>query len=563
MKSKLSGSRFIFFLFLVTIILTANAYAQLELVPASHPVYDFLKRMQLENTIPRYNSSLIPISRGEIAEYLKTVNEKGKLSATDKKILEDYFIEFEFELQKSTNKSSSLFGKFEGESLFSNKKQKYVYSFTDSNASLFVNLPVSISGYGSKGDFGDNELILGDIGLSARGSMYGKVGYSAIYNGGKSLKGDDVAKLFETDYNPVLKSNPKFFKDNYYDQFTGHIRYQTKNNWLSLTAGREPVLAGYGYIDRLFLSNNTVPMDFFRIDLSYKKIKYNFYYGSIKGDSLGADLKSKNIAFHRLNVQFSDVFKIGYYETVVISNNPFSFVYFNPISFITSADLNSGAKETTENNTLMGIDVEVNPVKNVALQGTLLVDDVNFSTLFNKDLTANDNKFGYQLGAMWTKAFTLPDLSMKIEYTRLEPFVYSHRSNKDSYTHWDLSLGHALPSNSDEIALKFSYNISHRARLDFLYRFQRSADGIYYDSLNNRLINYGGNINRGDGDKSIYYTFLLGDRTNRNIVSVNLIVEPIKQYFLEFRYRFLQNNLIYASKKEKELFLQALFRVML
>lgn len=544
-------------------MMALNSSAQLELVPASHPVYDFLKRMQLENIIPGYNSSLIPISRGEVSEFLKTVNEKGKPGPTDRKILEDYLIEFEYDIYKSTKKSVSLFGKSGRDYLLSINKQKYLYSYTDSNAAMFVNLPAVISGYGSKGDYGDNALFLGEIGLSARGSLFGKTGYSIAYNGGKSLKGDDAAKLFEIDYNPVLKSNPKFFTDNYYDHFTGHIRYQTNNNWLSLTAGREPVLAGYGYIDRLFLSNNTVPMDFFRIDLSYKKIKYTFSYGSVKGDSLGADLNSKNIAFHRLNVQFSNAFKIGYYETVVISNNPFSFVYFNPISFITSADLNSGAKETTENNTLMGIDIEVNPVKNVALQGTLLVDDINFSTIFNKDLTANDNKFGYQVGAMWTKAFTVPDLSLKFEYTRLEPFVYSHRSNKDSYTHWNLSLGHALPPNSDEIALKLSYNISYRAKLEFLYRFQRSADGIYYDSVNKQLINYGGNINRGDGDKSIYYTFLLGDRTNRNIFSLNLILEPIKQYILEFRYRFVQNNLIYASKTEKELFLQALLRIML
>jgi len=549
--------------FLVVFILNGELTAQNSLIPASHPVYDFLKRMQIEKVIPEYNSSLIPISGGEVAGYLKKIKESKNLSTTDRKIARDYFIEFGYEINKSLENSVSILNKFNGESFFGGK-QKYIYSYADSNASLFVNIPFSLSARNLNGDAGKNTASFGELAIGFKGSLYDKVGYSLTYTGGQKFSGDNFSTKYAFENEPLLVSNPKLLTgENHYEYFRGHFRYQTLKNWFSLTVGRENIFAGYGYIDRLFLSGNTAPMDFLKIDLNYKKLNYTFTYGSIKGDSLGVDLKSKNIAFHRLNVKFSDNIKVGYFESVIMNNNPFSFVYFNPISFITSADLNSGAKETTENNTLMGIDFEINPIKNVAIQGTLLVDDVNFATIFKKDISSNDNKFGYQAGAIWSRAFDISNLTFIMEYTRLNPFVYTHRSNKDSYTNLGQSLGHALSPNSDEIAIKFNYDFTNRIKLSLLYQFRRSADGIYYDSLNNRIINYGGNINRGDGDKNIYNTFLSGDRTNRNILTVDMSFEPIKQYVFELIYQYSQNNIIYLSKTEKNSYFRAFLKVFL
>jgi hypothetical protein len=540
-------------LFVLLILYTQKAYSQVELVSASHPVYDFLKRMQLIGIIKEYNSSLIPISRSEVSLYLKKIESSEHLSRTDKKILEDYKIEFEYEMNNTLKNSTSIDKKFDDVSFFGNKKQKYLYNYADSNATLFIGFLSDLSYRSSQNNLGNHSIVLGDLGLKFRGTLYNKIGYSVELVGGQKLHGQNSDLIFAVENDPILKANTNFISgNNYFDYFNGYFKYQVKNNWFSLTLGREAINCGFGYIDKLFLSNNTVPIDFLKLDLNYKKINYTFTYGSIKGDSLGTDLKSKNIAFHRLNVRFSDVFKMGYYEAVIMSNNPFSFVYFNPISFITSADLNTGAKETSKNNTLMGFDFEINPIKNVAFQGSLLIDDINFSTMFKNDYTSNENKIGYQAGTIWTNAFQIPEIDLTIEYTRLNPFIYSHRSNKDSYTNWGLSLGHALPPNSDEIAVKLNYNISNRIKFNLLYQFQRSAQGIYYDSTIKRIINYGGNINRGEGDYLINNTFLLGDRINRNIFTAHLILEPINQYLIEFFYQYRYINLIYLSKYNRE-----------
>lgn len=537
----------------IIFLFAQNVFSQVELVSVSHPVYDFLKRMQLMGIIKDYNSSMIPISRLEVSEYIKRAENSSNLSKTDRRIIEDFKIEFEYELNNSLRNSTSLTKKIDTESFFGNKTQKYVYNYADSNATLFLDFLGDMSFKSRNSDLGDNSIILGNLGLNLRGTLFNKISYSVGYSGGKRIFGNASDIKFAIEVEPKLKTNPKYSEEhNYFDFFDGYFRYQTTNNWFSLALGRQAINCGFGYIDKLFLSNNTVPIDFLKLDLKYKKIRYSFVYGSLKGDSLGVDLNSKNIAFHRLNVQFSDVFKFGYFESVIMSNNPFSFVYFNPISFITSADLNTGAKETKKNNTLMGLDFEINPVRNISLQGTILIDDINFSTMFKRDSSSNDTKIGYQAGTMWTNAFSLPDLSIIFEYTRLNPFVYSHRSNKDTYTNWGLSLGHLLPPNSDEIAVKLIYNISNRIKINLLYQFQRSAQGIYFDSISKKIINYGGNINRGDGDYSFDNKFLLGDRVNRNIVTCNFSIEPIKQYFIEIQYQYRYYNLLYLSKNEKE-----------
>jgi hypothetical protein len=222
----------------------------------------------------------------------------------------------------------------------------------------------------------------------------------------------------------------------------------------------------------------------------------------------------------------------------------------NPLSFLISADLNTGVNSTTQNNSLLGIDFELNPVNNLAFQGTLLIDDINLSTISDTGYLSNENKFGYQIGALWTDAFTLPNLTFALEFTHLDPFVYSHRSNKDQYTNWGLSLGHALPPNSDEIAAKLKVDFTSRIRLDLLYQYQRSGDGFEYDQYGNIITNWGGNINVGSLDfyNNRHNLFLEGHRMNRSILTANILFQPVWQYFLALKYQYKVSDSRYLGK---------------
>jgi hypothetical protein len=552
----------------------ASLFSQVEMVSPSNPVYDFLKRMQIAEIID-YNSSQTPISRGEIGKFLGTIQKnREKLTSVDKKILTDFFAEFEYDIVKTNpdlpqtgimpgTKVSSFVEDWDAKKMFSNDKQKYLYKYLDSNSSFFVDGLGSYSYRHSNGDtLGSNTLNLSEIGLRFRGTLFNSVGFYLRASNGSKMSGDDKAITFGKATDPRLAAARKFRDEGYFDSFEGYLRYQTQSNWLALTVGREAFTQGFGYIDKLYFGSNTVPFDVINLKLQYKALRYSFTYGGLKGDSLGRDIQNKTISTHRLDVYFSPKFRMGFWEALVTASQSFSFSNLNPVSFLISVDYND-VVNSNPNNNLFGIDMELQPLKNVAFQGTLLVDEISLGAIFQPDKhIAADTKFGVQLGAIWNNAFTIPNLTGILEYTRLDPFVYTHRSLKTTYTNWGMPLGAKLNPNSDEIALKLSYNITQRIKLDLQYQFQRSGEGIVYDSLGNVVINYGGNINNGLADNIPNSTsFLDGNRINRNILSAFLRIEPLKQFFFEFKYVYNDINNIFQLKKYDNNYFFATFRI--
>ncbi|MGB9695766.1 MAG: capsule assembly Wzi family protein [Ignavibacteria bacterium] len=544
--------------------------AQVELAPEENSVYQYLEQMKLKQIISDFNSTNLPISRNEVATYLKEIDlKKEKLTGTEQSIMKKLMIDYEKELTNSEVLVNTISFSHNGNFryLFDNSKAKHFYIYKDKNTSLFFDLHFCAQSFISKGDsIGKNNIGLSYAGFTVRGSLYNSVGYYFDFNVGRKVFGTPGSSDMLLNFVPTFKGNTTFLNDgSNYQAFTGYLRYENRNKIFALEAGRFQNSIGRGYIDKLFLSNNSVPFDLLKLDLKYKKISYSFFYGSLRGDSLGVPIDDKNISGHRLDINFSKSFKIGLYESIIISNNPFSFVFFNPIAFLTSADLNTGGKETTKNNTILGIDIECQPLKNIAIQGSLLIDDINFSTLFKNDYTSNDNKFGFQSGLMWTDAFTMNNLLLTVEYTRLDPFVYSHRKISNSYSHYRMSLGHHLPPNSDEWAIKISYPLSSRAFFSVGYSFVRHGEGVVLDSTGKLVVNYGGDINRGDGD---YYTqknvFLQGNRINLSEIHFEALFEPIKQYFFRSSLYYRTYNIIYKSIKYTDpLFLNIQFVIVL
>lgn len=513
--------------------------------------------------IPGYNPANIPLSRESVASFLKIIAENtNRITSVDKKLLKDFQVEFQYELTGNLKESAWLFKSFKN--IISDNKQKYLYAYADTNATLFLDGLGDLSQRESRGDsIGRHSITLGELGFRVRGTLYNSLGYYLRASNGQKLAGDTGDVTFARNTDPKLYAQYKFqYEQRNYDTFDGYLRYRTDQNWLALTVGRNPVYQGFGFIDRLFLSDNTVPLDYIRLDLGYKSVNYTFMYGGLRGDSVGRPLDAKNIATHRLDIMFSDAFRMGFFESVVSSNSPFSFTFLNPVSFLTSAELNksSQAGDNNSNNSIIGLDAEVIPVRNLAVQGSFLADDIEFSTLFENN-SKTTNKFAWQLGLLWTDAFTIPNLELRTEYTKLDPYVYSHVSNKSTYTNWNLPLGHHLPPNSDEIAVKFDYNITNRIILNVLYQHQRSANGIETDSAGRVIVNYGGQIDNASGYSYSNPEFLKGNRINRDIIKTTFSWQFIRQFYLEFLYVHRIINNIYQNVKFTDDYAFAVFRI--
>ena len=84
-------------------------FAQAENVPATDPVYTFLKRMAVRGILERYSDAVLPLSRREIGEFLLIVDHnRDKLTESEKDWTRRYVDEFRYEVSGSAEGTNSL-----------------------------------------------------------------------------------------------------------------------------------------------------------------------------------------------------------------------------------------------------------------------------------------------------------------------------------------------------------------------------------------------------------------------------------------------------------------------
>jgi hypothetical protein len=327
----------------------------------------------------------------------------------------------------------------------------------------------------------------------------------------------------------------------YFDFTEAYLRADLP--WFGVEFGREYMLAGTGYSDRLLLSDNAPAIDFLKLEARYKSVRYQFFHGSILKDSAyvpGVTVSepadaNKYMAMHRLEFSAFGWLNAAFSEMVIYQRYSPEFAYLNPLIFLKSAEHSLEDRD----NTLIAFDVEVFPAAGVKLYGSLLVDDVDFSKL-GTDWWGN--QFGWQGGVMAAGLGGASDLDGLIEYSRLEPYLYTNRVAHNNYTSRNLGLGHILEPNSDEWYARLSY------RPDPALRF----------SLGGRFGRHGGNVMAGDsvlvnvgGDKLVGHrefdpetaVFLDGYRTDRSAIELAVQYEPVTDLIFSAAYEYVRRAL--------------------
>jgi len=532
-------------LVLASVTLSGVGLAQRDLLPATDPVYHFLLRQELAGNIHGFQWGMLPLSRAEVAGYLDSLAGAQDLSTADRRMLHDYQVQFSYERSRSGDQVSSFLPAFELGGIFDDAKQKSLYVSADSATSLFMDGFASLSYRASRGDsMGTGSATLGDVGFRLRGTLYNRLGFFLQASNGKLLGGSHDVAIQD----PRLRANKKFNTDEkvFFDFTNGYLRYDA--DWMSVTAGREQLMWGMGYGDRLMFSNNTVPFDYFKIDIRSGSLHYSFLHGGLtSNDTLGHAVSSKYIAAHRVEFNIGSRFRLGLGEAVMYSNQPPIVALMNPMAFLTSAELSteSVTAEGTSNahNSMIWIDMQWDPARNLRLTGSWLMDDLSLSALGKSDIKGNTNKFGWQVGALWSDAAGVSNLVLDAEYTRIGPFVETHRTLVNSFTHWEQPLGHALQPNSDEVMVRADYDITGRLTAKVNLRFQRTGENLL-DSKGRIVYNVGSDFLRGDGDIIHPNVFLEGNRVNRTLSAIELRWQPIWQYVVDLqifhnRYHYL------------------------
>ncbi len=490
------------------------SYAQVEHVPVTHPVYDFLLHAETIGLLPHFSLSCLPLQRQEVVEALKTI-EKHRAQLNDFEInsLNKFLLEFEIlprnnavVFYSSTDSNQVLSSRF-----FSND-EKFIYHYKDSTKCANVTPLGSVETIIMKNDTGTGNVEYGNLGVRFFGSLDNILGFYLQVSNGTILHGDRLIALHEIH---KLQQNVKF-ADLYSDfDFTeSHVRFQL--GWFYAIIGRETKLLGAGINQRLFISDNAAPFDAISVGAKFSNFEYRFTHGSlisipVNSPDVGAfaDLPSKFLAMHRFAIKPSWG-EIAFWESVIYSNRGIDLGYLNPISFYFSTE---HALHDRDNKNLGG-DMTLRPFDRFQIKGSYLLDDLIFSKIGTGYWS---NKSAWNIGFIYSFPYAL---DAAVEYSRVEPYTFTHFDSLNAQTNDRLNFGSYLLPNSDEIAMNLYWWWGNRYPVKLKISYQRHGAN-YLDSAGN-LVNVGGDIfqTRRSNDP-MNVKFLDGKRIN----TVNLYLE--------------------------------------
>jgi hypothetical protein len=359
------------------------------------------------------------------------------------------------------------------------------------------------------------------------GSLEKHLGYFLELSNGMRLAGES-RRIAEAD--PTLARITRFVSEDttFFDQYVGYIQYQS--DWLRIRFGREALQFGFSPIDNFVHSIDALLLDGLLIDIPYKSFRFTTTQSSANGtDTAGSAVPSKYIATHRIAFDPASWLSVGVNDMIVYWGRGLDFAYLNPLAFYTSAGLGT-AERNANDNSLLVIDAAIRPVNGTMAYGSLVVDDLSFSTLGDTSAAGNNNKFAFQIGV--TQSFGNGEAGLRslasIEYVKMDPFAFSHRSINASYTNYDAPVGYDIQPNSDRIALQWRTWFEPQTFIRIDVDFTRHGENLL-DSNGNIVMgedprfpgsgsmvaigNVGGDILRGDADD------LQGNRFLRGIVS--------------------------------------------
>lgn len=338
----------------------------------------------------------------------------------------------------------------------------------------------------SKENDNDQHLFLNTRGVTLRGRIADKVGFSAYITDNQERD-----PLYVQQWEDERQAVPgqgfyKRFKVAGYDYFDAR-GYVTLNvaKVIDVAFGYDKNFIGNGHRS-LFLSDFSNSTLFFKLNTRIWKINYqNLFMELQHAERLGADIliPKKYAAMHHLDIGVTKWLNIGLFEGVIFGRKDhFEFGYLNPVIFYRSIEQQGGSFD----NAVAGLDAKANVAKKFQFYTQFLLDEFSL-TQVRKNNGWWGNKWGLQLGAKYIDALGINNLDLQLETNRVRPFTYSHADSVANYTHYNQPLAHPLGANFQEVVAIARYQPAPR--------WLMQAKAIYYkQGRDTGSVSYGGNI---------------------------------------------------------------------
>ena len=322
-----------------------------------------------------------------------------------------------------------------------------------------------------------------------------------------------------------------------YSDIRASLNYQFKNG--NISVGKDNITWGYGENGNIVLSNKVPSYPYIRLDYNpIKWLSFNYTHAWLNSNITDSSLSYLNnsgrldndkrilfvqkfMATHSIQITPMKGLNIAIGESIIYSDkmDPGFLVPLNLFKFYDNNRSNYLIEAGSNGQYFFSINSR-NQLKNTHLYGSLFIDEIKVSAIFDKK--EKRNQLGYTLGASITDLL-IPYLTFGTEYTRVNPFVYNNLIPAQTYTSYGFNLGDWMGNNFDRTVLYARYNPLPKFQL--YGRIQKIRKG---------------------GSGSIYEQYVMQPQP----AFLNNVVYNRTDWLLQIRYQWI-NNLYLNSSVEK------------
>jgi hypothetical protein len=475
------------FLILMSLMFTTQIFSQSVYEPLHKDVYRFLDRIAAKGLID-YHDLITPLTRKTIAEKLLEAHANADwLTAVEQAELnflsKDYLLELEKIRHSATNEPLMAVLKKDP------AERWRVFTYRDSQFSMNLN-PIYGVNLGSK----DNvEELHRWNGVYFFGYFKNNIGYSFDFR-------DNLEKGAKIDtgrtFTQVTGVNAEYFPESESMEYSEmHATIAADWEWGRLTAGKDFLQWGYAQNGKVVLSKKAPSFPFIRLDARLTHwLRFNYFHGWLASDVVDSTrlyptfrpnvsskrFRNKFLASHTVTLTPKKGVDLSLGESVVYSDQ-LEVAYLMPMLFFRLVDHYLSDRDNTAgaNAQLFFAFSMRNTIPNTHLYGELLIDDISLSYLF--DEARQVNHVGGTIGAMVVD-LPVPNLNLRAEYTRINPFVYKHFIPTLLYTSSSDNLGHWMGHNADAVYLNIGYRPLRGLQMEaWLYRIRKGEEGEVAD----------------------------------------------------------------------------------
>jgi hypothetical protein len=158
-----------------------------------------------------------------------------------------------------------------------------------------------------------------------------------------------------------------------------------------------------------------------------------------------------------------------------------------------------------------------------------------YAEYFIDDMTSSEsltryfgNKFAFLIGGYWVDPLKLSNVDLRFEYTRIEPFVYTHWDSINIYTNYDKTIGHWLGPNSDNLFFQLCYQFGRDFKIELLLeRIRRGRGDLDTQS---------------QPESGTRKKFLEGTIERRNLAGLKITGQLRRDVYLSFSYTYSDSH---------------------